>query len=318
MPGFTTHYLFGQQAYLKLPVSDLKNTIQNYHRVYALGLQGPDIFFYHFSSFISKEKNPGSVAHTANTGEFLAQLLKGSLYFSSIQEQKIALTYALGFIGHYLLDTACHPYIYARSGYGRITRGYMSHHLLLEADIDVSMLWFFQQRLPSEFHQSDTIALSHTQMRVISTLLHIAFKKTYPHLGITRQQIVQAILSMQKATRLLYDATGCKKAFVRRLESIFPGYPILSPLILSDTLLFHRDPCNTRHKRWQNPWNEASVSTNSFLDLFEKALGQYSTLLQDTADWFARDCSLRQKDKIIQNLLSILGSRSYHSGLASE
>ncbi len=315
MPGFTTHFLFGQQTYQTLPASDMKRTIQKYHRVYALGLQGPDIFFYEISSFLSRKKNPGSIAHTANTGAFLEQLLKCPMYFPSIKEQQIAQTYALGFVGHYLLDTACHPYIYARSGYPKNPKGYMGHHLLLETDIDNSLLWFFQHKHPSEFHQSDAIALTKEQMQVISTLLYIAFKKTYPALGITKPQIVHAILSMQKGTRMLYDASGCKKAFVRRLEAVFPGYPILSPLIASDTLLFHHDPCNAAHKSWQNPWDTSHYSSESFFDLFEKALTQYQAFLHQTAVCFARDCSLRQKDEQIQNALSRLGSRSYHSGL---
>ena len=275
MPGFTTHYLFGQQAYQQLPASEQKSTLQKYHRVFTLGLQGPDIFFYSFSSLFSKKNNPGSLMHTTNTGDFLAQLLKCPIYFPSIKEQKIAQTYAAGFVGHYLLDTACHPYIYSRSHYKKIAQGYMGHHLLLETDIDNTLLWFFQRRHPSEFHQNDAIALTKEQMQVISTLLFMAFKKVYPDLKLTKHQITQAILSMQKGTKLLYDASGCKKAFVRRLESVFPGYPLLSPLIASDSLLFHSDPCNAAHKSWQNPWDKDHYSAESFFDLFEKALAQY-------------------------------------------
>jgi len=44
MPGFTTHYLFGQQTYQQLHTSTLKRTIQKNHTAFCLGLQGP-IFF---------------------------------------------------------------------------------------------------------------------------------------------------------------------------------------------------------------------------------------------------------------------------------
>ena len=76
MPGFTTHYLFGQQTYQHLHTSGLKQNIQKYHKVFSLGLQGPDIFFYDILSLILSDKNPGSVAHTADTHRFLRYLLE--------------------------------------------------------------------------------------------------------------------------------------------------------------------------------------------------------------------------------------------------
>ena len=111
MPGFTTHYLFGQQAYQLIRDAGQKQAIQNFHTVFSLGLQGPDIYFYDILSHFLAKKNPGSIAHTADTGKFLAHLLKAPMIFSTGKERKIAQVYILGYIGHYLLDTACHPYV---------------------------------------------------------------------------------------------------------------------------------------------------------------------------------------------------------------
>ncbi len=317
MPGFTTHYLFGQQTYQLIHNSTLKQTIQKNHTVFCLGLQGPDIFFYDILSLMTPKKNPGSTAHTADTRKFLRYLLESPRIFPADREQQIAHTYILGFIGHYLLDTACHPYVYAKSRYGQTTRGYIGGHIRLETDIDTTLLWHYQRRLPSEFHQNESIFLSADQRMVVSTLLYYAFSKTYPGLGLTRHRILQAIHAMQLATKLLYDPSGRKKSLIRRLEAVFPGYPVLSPLIPSDTLIFHKDPCNLSHHIWANPWDQKHRSSESFVDLFEKAKIQYGRMLNDIAAFFATEHSPKEEQAAIAKLLSSLGNLCYHSGLHS-
>lgn len=316
MPGFTTHYLFGQQTYQNLRSSDLKRTIQKYHTVFSLGLQGPDIFFYYIPFYFSGHQNPGSIAHTTDTQEFLKQLLQSPEMFLTKKEEKIAQAYVFGFIGHYLLDTTCHPYIYDMTHFNHRQKGYLGHHICLETDIDTSLLWFYQHRRPSEFHQNESIALSKEQLHVVSTILYSAFLKTYPQLMVSKKQIVQSIHSMQKETKLLYDPTGYKKTLIRRMESLFPGYPALSPLVPSDSLIFHKDPCNLKHRLWCNPWDISQKSTESFYDLFEKAEAVYSRMLNDIARFFRKERSREEKEKALQFLLNQLENKSYHSGLS--
>lgn len=317
MPGFTTHYLFGQQTYQQLHPSSLKQTIQKYHRVFSLGLQGPDIFFYDLPSHLSKGENPGSIVHTTNTGKFLSFLLEGPELFLTKKEQKIAQSYVFGFIGHYLLDSKCHPYIYGMTHYEKQEKGYLGRHIRLETDIDASLLWFYQHKHPSEFHQNKSISLTKEQLTVVSAILYYAFRKTYPKLPLSRQDIIRAIRSMQKETKLLYDPSGYKKAFLRRIETLLPGYPIISPLVANDALMFHKDPCNTKHILWQNPWDKEHGSTESFFDLFESAQMEYSRLLNEIARFFSTPHTPSEKEKALSSLLRMLGNRSYHSGLTS-
>lgn len=318
MPGFTTHYLFGQQTYQRLRASGLKQNIQKFHTVFSLGLQGPDIFFYDILSLILSDKNPGSVAHTADTHRFLHYLLESPRIFPEKKEQEIAKAYIVGFIGHYLLDTVCHPYIYAMTCVNDRQKGYIGRHIRLETDLDTALLWFYLRRRPSEFHQNETIAVTREQRTVVSSLLNYAFSKTYPGVGPTRKRIVQAIHGMQIGTKLLYDPTGRKKAAIRRIESIVPGYPLLSPLIANDDLLFYKDPCNTKHVPWKNPWDEQIISTESFFDLFEKAQEEYSRMLNDAAKFLAKERTDAEREEVIARVLRELGNRCYHSGLSAE
>lgn len=318
MPGFTTHYLFGQQTYQKLHPSELKQTIQRYHTVFALGLQGPDIFFYFFPFFFWRGGIPGSLAHTTNTQKFLGYLLKSPEIFDSPRQQKIAQTYVFGFIGHYLLDSICHPYVYGRTGYDSEEKGYLGRHIGLETDIDATLLWEYQQKLPSEFHGAECITLTKEQEDIVSKAVSYAFKKAYPSLKISPGIVKSSIHAIRQGCKLLYDSTGYKKILVRRIESVCPGYAMLSSLIPSDTILYHEDPLNLNHHPWSNPWDESLVSCQSFPELFEEARQDYQRILNDIAYFFRRERTAEEKKAALKVMLKHLGDRSYHSGLASE
>ena len=51
MPGYVTHYIFGRDMYEKLNDPVLKNNLYKNRAVYALGHQGPDIFFYYLPAY---------------------------------------------------------------------------------------------------------------------------------------------------------------------------------------------------------------------------------------------------------------------------
>lgn len=318
MPGFTTHYLFGQQTYQKLHPCDLKQTIQKYHRVFALGLQGPDIFFYNPLFLLKKETVPGSLIHTTNTQEFLRWLLISPEIFHGSRQEKIAQTYVFGFMGHYLLDCACHPYVYARAGFHPYEKRYLGRHIALETDIDTTLLWKFHKSLPSEFHTAECINISKEQLAVIAAMLNFAYKKAFPAMSINTTMIKASIRSTQACCRLLYNSSDYKKILVRRIESIFPGYALLSPMLPSDTILYYKDPLNLKHHPWKNPWNPSLASRESFMDRFCFAQKDYYRILRDIAYFFQRERSSLEREAALNTLVNHLGNLDYHSSLTSK
>lgn len=82
MPGFTTHYLFGVDACRRLTSTSMHNMIRRDHSAYALGLQGPDLFFYYLPSYLMHRKNIGDLAHRKDTGQFFADLLQSRKLFA--------------------------------------------------------------------------------------------------------------------------------------------------------------------------------------------------------------------------------------------
>ena len=90
MPGYVTHYIFGRDMYEKLNDPVLKNNLYKNRAVYALGHQGPDIFFYYLPAYVLHGHNLGDMAHTENTGTFYAALLESRSIFKKPEDLQIA------------------------------------------------------------------------------------------------------------------------------------------------------------------------------------------------------------------------------------
>lgn len=317
MPGFTTHYLFGLNTYRALEHTSLKKILREDHAAYSLGLQGPDLFFYFLPSYLIHKNNIGSVAHIEKTNEFLYYLLESRKLFPDKKEKKIAESYIAGFIGHYILDTHCHPYVYWKTNFEEKNNHYYGNHMSLEVDIDTELLQLYKHRLPSQFHQASTIVLTRLQLRTIAAILYYVYAKTYPELKVCYTTMRTSIRSMQMGIRFLHDPSGKKKVIMRKTEQIFLGYPLFSPMIPSDNLVFHLDPLNILNAKWHNPWDKALVSTDSFLDLLEGSQRDYSQLLNHLSQLFCTKPHSPLEKKRTQKLLDTLGNNSYHSGLDS-
>lgn len=355
MPGFTTHYLFGLNAFQELKRSELKETIREHHAAYSLGLQGPDLFFYFLPSYTIRRHNIGSIAHTESTGKFLRHLLDSRKLFQNglrekpevfsfaslgnrkhfvkTEELRIAEAYIAGFLGHYCLDTQCHPYIYWKTGFQEKNNRYYGRHMSLETDIDKELLRHYRHCLPSGFRQDATIALTRRQAHTIAAILSYVYGKTFPRLGVFHITMHAAIHSIQLGTRFFHDPTGKKKQITEGLEKLLLGHPMLSTMIPSDTQTVHTDPLNLRKKEWKNPWDASLVSHKNFFEMMGLAQQRYLETLSRLEQLYGtpfqapagKPGTKRQgtpslpshpKELVYRNrLLRLLGNHSYHSGL---
>lgn len=315
MPGFVTHYLFGRDMYHKLKSSPLQSNLYRNRGAYGLGLQGPDIFFYNLPSYILHDNNIGALAHIEATNDFFHGLILSYGMLTCEADRQIAEAYMLGFLGHYMLDTTCHPYIYAMSHYTERSNDYFARHAYLETDIDTALLKKKLHCQPRDFKMFHTITLSRQQKKVIANLLYDACRYAFPTLSIRRSAMYFAIFSIQLGTRMLRDTTGQKKVLFRFLEKHLLGYPIFSPLIPSSTFVFRSDPFNLRHACWHNPWDKRHTSTESFMDLYKKAGKRYLVLCRQLYTLLETDKTDKTYDALLHAFLQKYGNLSFHSGL---
>jgi hypothetical protein len=281
MPGFVTHYIFGVNAFKQLADSEIKNIIKNHRHAYAVGLQGPDVFFYHIPTAYGPKPDVGNWMHKRDTGEFLKQLINA---FSTIHEEKdyeICMAYALGYMGHYLADTRLHPYVYGRVG-PAATSKVLGTHFGLETDIDRCVLQHYKRQTFSEFNHKKVINISSEEQHAISTLLHKVLLATYG-VDLSILSIKAALLSFKVENLFVSDESKRKHKIIDFVEQHTVGYPVFSPLLVND-IEHMDDPCNEKHDTWSNPWDENSESTDSVYEIIDTGVQEYAECIPLMAD----------------------------------
>ncbi len=319
MPGFMTHYLFGVKNIKQLERADacqkLRESIRAYQNVFQLGLQGPDIFFYHFGSQFQRIC-PGSIVHTRSTGDFIKCLIEAPELFWYEDEKQAARAYAAGFIGHYALDTHVHPYVYCLTGAGgQLKKKGYADHIGLETDIDAGLLMRYKKRLPSEFPYGKTIALGAGTRRTVAAILHYAYSVIFPELSLSKGFFARAVRSMQIGTMLTYNPHNYKRQIMSKAEQFFFGHLAISTVIPSDQVKCYEDPLNLEHKQWHNPWNPSEYSDSSVPQMIKKASGQYQEALKRLDLLYQSEEFEDRYDERMASVCRYLGQKSYHSGL---
>ncbi|SFH93749.1 Zinc dependent phospholipase C [Pseudobutyrivibrio sp. OR37] len=329
MPGFITHLLFGEQSISFIESADTRSLIERHKTAFSLGLQGPDFFFYHIPAYLCYKKNIGNIMHRSRTMIFFDCLFDARNSFEDAHSRRICDAYILGFIGHYSLDTVCHPYIYYKSEHFKNMKQGKAYdfgrHVSLETDIDHIVLNHYKHVFPSEFDYAGSVCPSPNEKRVISELLYIAINRTYPEDKIRFGTILHAINSFIKLNAKMKDPSGRKKRRIRKIEQIFFKCAVISSMIPSDSIIKYADPCNEEHNTWYNPWNPSVLNIESVFDLINKSMPDYI----ERMDLYMKSCGntafidsetdvVKETNQFLHyrnSLLVSLSDLSYLSGL---
>ena len=126
MPANYAHYRFGKQLLSGMCPND-RRSIQRFRRLYDMGLHGPDIFFYYNPLIKTATGQLGGVFHAQSGQEFFARVCAQA-------GSEAGRVYLLGLLGHYCLDSLCHPYVEKKDADGS------ARHVELESEFDRYLL----------------------------------------------------------------------------------------------------------------------------------------------------------------------------------
>jgi hypothetical protein len=273
MPGFQTHYFFGQEM-LPLYSPEISSTIKKHPNAYHVGLEGPDVFFYSIPAYFSGTKNIGNLMHSFGTWAFFDACLTYRNRCKSLESKRIIDAYIMGLLCHYTLDSICHPYIYYRTKHmehlDRETYDF-GIHVFLETDIDNALIRHFEHVEPNQFDSWNIIKLSDREYTTIRDFLYHVLHMAYPEEDISKFLIGNALKSMPIGQLLLNDKTAQKKKVVRAIEGKLFGHAIISSMIPGDHFQKYTDPLNLNHHVWKNPWNPSDSSHADVFELFNMA-----------------------------------------------
>lgn len=107
MPAIYAHDRFGREVAGQLD-SELKTIIEKYPAPYAIGLQGPDLFFFYRSWSKNRVNQYGVHLHKISALPFFEHALQVVKAYGRDSRE---YAYLMGFICHFILDSECHPYV---------------------------------------------------------------------------------------------------------------------------------------------------------------------------------------------------------------
>ncbi|MCD8145545.1 MAG: hypothetical protein LUD79_09510 [Oscillospiraceae bacterium] len=124
MPNYYAHLTFGQ-AVLERLSAPVRQAVDRQRQGFDCGLYGPDPLFFYHNGIPSRAEREAHRLHEG-TPQIALERLR-----SPIQaHMPYALGYALGYLCHYLLDRACHPFVYANCSAQGIS------HMAMEGEFD--------------------------------------------------------------------------------------------------------------------------------------------------------------------------------------
>lgn len=108
MPAIFAHYLFGVETLPRFDVS-VRRVVKTHRALYNIGLQGPDFYFFDQLLCLRGKKYAqiGNDLHHSSCAQLL-MALEGE---GGKRPDSGSLAYLLGLIGHFSLDSTCHPSI---------------------------------------------------------------------------------------------------------------------------------------------------------------------------------------------------------------
>ena len=119
MPDIVVHTKFGAEVFGRTE-PDIDRDIYNF------GLLGPDPYLFYrwyVPPFRHRVNRYSAVMHRERTGGFLTELARRAV------GDRAVVSYLCGFLCHYALDAATHPYINEKAGYSAVMHMAIEHRL---------------------------------------------------------------------------------------------------------------------------------------------------------------------------------------------
>ena len=256
MPDYATHYYFGQEVLSVLP-ENICHAIDK--TTYNFALTGPDDWSLYriYMPFLRHAKNDRArIMHNEKCGEFLTALINTPDLFS----------YTAGYLCHYVLDSTCHPYINAFAGeyYSTPeTEKYRGNHMALEHAIDISYLKKYKNNKRHPISLGMTVSQLPKTIKLSVNKVYsdvFGWKNTFDDLIIAKKGLRLFLWFAEDPYKILKFATGLFK------------HPTLRAVPYSRKYYTNADILNLTHQKWHIPQAPGIESTESFEDLFEKAI----------------------------------------------
>lgn len=271
MPSLLTHNYFARDF-----LASINNGLGllDFPSSFRLGNQGPDPLFFSgmmpFKDLSIKtiKGEYGSKLHRLNGYKLFEELFKQLDNIEDNKSKRVFFSFIIGQLGHYFLDSTCHPYIYYFSGFnseGSLKGIFHYSHAHFEGRID-SALANIRNEKEICTHPQDILKIDDEQLEIINanfnTVIEKVFstkiKQKYYYNGVKNMISIYTFVNKNEFIGSHLGKNPLGQLFIPRNED----EKVLNPL----------------HYKWQNPVSGKEYKS-SFLELFLKAMNNYKATL---------------------------------------
>lgn len=313
MPSTITHTYFAMDVYDRLPMQRREFLMDYKNRLKQSAQSMDPLFFYNITNFKrgKKVREFGHYFHKHHTYLFFETLINYIKYNNYGQNPEV-MAYLYGMLCHYKLDSTCHPYIiYCTGMYDKddpSTLKYNHLHGEWETLIDN---YFVEERTHKKAWKFDCDAFCFELSSFSSELKEVidfTYKEVFhiPNMSTYYEKSLKQMKFFFKVFR--QDFYGIKKIGYEVVDFICPK-KLLRKKVLSYHLKMENKEklLNLNHEKWYNPTTKKKSSTESFLDLYLKALFETVKVIKEV------DRYIYTSQKV--NLKKVIGNNSYVTGL---
>ncbi len=292
MPFIFSHAILGERVREKLP-PDTRAFINAHAQAFLLGCQGPDPFLYNHLLTLPirrAERQPSARLHNTRVEEVMREML------SYACAHPVCAAYFLGYLCHYALDCAAHPYVRCRTN--------RTGHTRFEAGIDSRLL----NQMGTSIRETPPMPLLEVNDDALGEIDGM-YARVFPCVyGVHAAGLFKrSCRRMQRWTRRLYDPKGKKRRALLRLETLLGKPHILSGMLFTAEPTDGIDYLNRSRSPWSPPWKPEEAHLETYEELFWQAENEARELC--TAAWEA------VKAGELAPALKRIGARSFSTGL---
>lgn len=250
MPATYTHGVYGKRV-LEALDNQTKQMIEKHRSCYDIGLSGPDILFFYQPLKSNEIKKIGYDMHDVAARGFF---MKARKLIQKSSDPEAALVYVLGFINHFVLDSACHPLVNEAEKSTGVT------HSEIESELDAHLM------RESGLDPIRTSVCEHIQTKQKDAQM-IA-----PFFGIQDHEVLEALKTLKWFLNLFVAPSELKRRFIffiMRKTGMYDHY---------HGLIFNREP----NKKTRETVNQLKCEFDCAVEISVRLIQEYQrTLLTD-------------------------------------
>lgn len=248
MPAHYAHYVFGSKVTRKLPgeIKEIINRDSDSVDAYLLGFQGPDPLAFYKPWFPNEINREGNMIHDRSGRFFFAR----ALVYQHEEPCNARCAYLLGFMCHYMLDSACHPLVTRYMAKEGVT------HALVEREFDTTLIEK-NGKDPRGLDLSVVVPTNKDLGEIISPLYHSA--------GSTRMQ--ESIVSMKRILDLMASPDDGFRRRAFKVMSRIPATRDHADMIVRDQMTpYTRESSKALEERLENTVDPCVREMGSLLE----------------------------------------------------